>query len=93
MGMGPTYCEGIEQSHITLEDEMTITTLTATIDDAATFEYNDAIRKARELGNSRLWQTTGYTFRHVTDFGRGPDFRIQVIKRDGTLKGYYGEQS
>lgn len=72
---------------------MTIATLTATIDDAATFEYNDAIRKSRELSSSKLWQAAGYTFRHITESARGPEFRIQIFKRDGSLKGYYAEQS
>ncbi len=72
---------------------MTIATLTATIDEATEFEYNDSIRKSRELNNSKLWQSAGYTFRHITDCGRGGAFRIQVFKRDGTFKGYYAEQS
>lgn len=72
---------------------MTTATLTATIDDAATFEYNDAIRKSRELSNSKLWQTAGYTFCHITESARGPEFRIQVLNHEGSLKGYYAEQS
>lgn len=60
----------------------------ASAEEAALFDLDGAFAKEGDLNSSRLWKAAGYVF--IVEETHDGQFRIAVVRRNGTTKGYFG---